>query len=99
MDTLIRELEMLRDRPDLPNTRILGAVIATAVRFREILDKRMVGIQALATAVAMQPQVDASKLHDDFLQILRSHYESDREIPCELRDIAAAITLAAAERH
>ena len=29
MDALIRELETLRNREDVPNTRIVGAVIAT----------------------------------------------------------------------
>ena len=98
METLLRELQSLRDKPDVPNARLVGAVIATAVRFRDILDSRMVGIQALATAVAMQPEVDTLKLHDDFLTIVRSHYDPTQSIPQELGDIALAIKLASGDR-
>ena len=99
MEHLIRELESLRSRPQLTDSQIVGAMIAAAARFKEILDDRMVGIESLATAVAMQPEIDARKLHDDFLAILRVHFDSIRRIPPELRDIAASIKLAEVDRH
>ena len=99
MDRLIRELESLASTPDVPNAKVLGAVMATAMRCRDILGTRMAGLQALATATAMQPGIDASRLHDDYLRILAGHYDSAEEIPQSLRDIALAIKLAAAERH
>jgi hypothetical protein len=97
MEALIRELEALSQKPDVPNSKLVGAVIATAVRFREILDARMLGFQALAAAVAMQPEIDPRKLHEDFLTLLGAQYESARDIPRELRDIASAIKLASAD--
>jgi len=99
MDRLIKELEALASKPDLPNDKVVGAVIATAMRCRDILSARMVGLQALATATAMQPTVDANQLHDDFLRLLGAQYEQPLEVPEALRDIALAIKLAAAERR
>jgi len=98
MEKLIRELESLGKKQQLSNSEVTGAMMAMTVRFREILDQRMIGIQAIATAAAMQPQVDASKLHDDFMRILKSHFESVQRIPADLKDIASGIKLAAAER-
>jgi hypothetical protein len=99
METLIRELESLRHKPQLTNSEIVGVMVATTARLREILGDRMVGIQALASAVAMQPEIDAARLHDDFLDILKAHFETLRQTPSELKDIAAGIRLAAAERN
>jgi hypothetical protein len=99
METLIRELESLRKRPQLTNDEVAGAMVAMTVRFRDVLDERMIGIQAIATAAAMQPEIDAFKLHDDFMGILRAHFESVSRIPRDLKDIAAGIKLAAAERN
>jgi hypothetical protein len=98
MDTLFRELETLRQKPQLTNNEIVGVMVATIARFREVLNHRMVGIQALAAAVAMQPEMDPQKLHDDFMTILGAHFESPRHMPSELIDIAAGIRLAAADR-
>jgi hypothetical protein len=55
-------------------------------------------MQALAASVAMQPQLDADKLHADFLGLVKEQFGSARNIPMELRDLASAIKLAAAER-
>jgi hypothetical protein len=99
LDALIRELETLRDRDDVPNTRIVGAVIATATRCQELLHTRTVGLQALATAVAMQPGIDARKLFDDFMLALHAHYDSLGGIPSELKDLGHIIRLAAADRE
>jgi hypothetical protein len=98
MDALIRELELMRETPGLSNAKLIGGIVAAAVRMRAILDARMVGIQSLATAVAMQPEINASKLHDDFIVLLKANFESLREAPSELRDMAAAIKLAASDR-
>lgn len=98
MDALIRELQLMGERPNLSNAKLVGGMVAAAVRMRDILDSRMVGIQALATAVAMQPEINASKLHDDFVVILKANFESLKETPTELRDMAAAIKLAASDR-
>jgi hypothetical protein len=98
MDALIRELESMRETPALSNAKLIGGVVAAAVRMRAILDARMIGIQALATAVAMQPEIDPSKLHDDFIAILKANFETLRDAPSELRDMAAAIKLAASDR-
>jgi hypothetical protein len=98
METLIRELESLRQKPQLTNSDIVGVMLATTARLRDVMSERMVGIQAMAAAVAMQPEVDAVKLHDDFLNILKAHFESLRATPRELKDMAAGIKLAAAER-
>src|SRR5688572_5692700 len=98
MDRLIRELEFLAAKPDVPTAEVVGAVRATAMRCRDILSERMVGLQALATATALQPKIDALQLHDDYLRILRAHYDSNSELPDGLRDIALSIKLAAAER-
>ncbi len=99
MDRLIRELESLRQKAQLTNNEVVGVMLAATARFRDILDERMVGIQALASAMAMQPEVDAVKLHDDFLAAVTSHFESLRAVPHDVRDIASAIELAAAERR
>lgn len=98
MDKLIAELEGLREKPQLTNSQVVGVMLSTVMRFRTVLNDRMVGIQALATAMALQPEVDALRLHDDFQRIMGSHFESERDIPSELRDIASAIRLAAADR-
>ena len=98
MEALIRELETLRNRDDVPNARIVGAVIATATRCQELLHTRTVGLQALATAVAMQPGIDARKLFDDFMLALHAHYESTANIPTELKDLGHIIQLAAVDR-
>ena len=95
MDRLIKELESLAAVPDVSSTKVMGAVIATAVRCRDVFNTRMVGLQALATAAAMQPTMDANLLHDDYLRALRAHYDSAKDIPNELRDIALAIKLVA----
>jgi len=71
---------------------------AMLVRIREILEWRISGIEALATAVAMQPGIDAERLHRDFLAVLKARFESMRHVPSELKDMAAAIQLAASER-
>jgi hypothetical protein len=97
MDRLIKELESLASKPDVPNAKVVGAILATATRCRDILSTRMVGLQALATATAMQPKIDALRLHDDFLRIVGAHYNSPAQIPEALQDIALAIKLAAAE--
>ena len=52
MDRLIKELESLAAKQDVPNAQVVGAVMATAMRCRDILGARMVGLQALATATA-----------------------------------------------
>lgn len=98
MEALMRELECLRQKPQLTNSEIMGVMLATTARLRAILSDRMVGIQAVAAAIAMQPEIDAHRFHDDFLGILRAHFESERETPSELKDMAAGIRLAAAER-
>jgi hypothetical protein len=99
VEKLIREIEALRQKPQLTNSEVVGLMLSSTIRFREVLDDRMIGIQALAVAVAMQPQVDVLKLHDDYLSILKAHFESMRHVPVELKDIAAVIKLAATERH
>lgn len=76
-----------------------GAMLATCVRFRELLDARMAGIHALAAAIAMQQQLDGQKLHDDFLAGLKAHFESIRNIPQELKDVAAGMKLAASDQR
>jgi hypothetical protein len=98
MDRLIKELESLAARQDVPTAQVVGAVMATAMRCRDILSARMVGLQALATATALQPRIDALQLQEDFLRILGAHYEPPNEVPDALQDIALAIKLAAAER-
>lgn len=98
MESLIRELEALRKRPQLTNSEFAGAMIAMAARLRDVTDQRMLGLQALVSAVAMQPHIDAMKLHDDFVNGLKSRFESLRLAPSELQDIAAQIKLVAAER-
>ena len=98
MEALIRELETLRDRDDVPSARIVGAVIATAARCQELVHTRTVGLQALATAVAMQPGIDTRKLLDDFMLALHAHYDSLGGIPTELKDLGHIIQLAAADR-
>lgn len=98
MEKLLKELEQLRQAPDLPNAKMIGALIATATRCKDILDARMVAVQSLAAAVAMQPQVDALKLHDDFLNQVKAHYGSGNT-PAELTDIALAMRLAAPDRR
>ena len=95
MDRLIKELELLAASPEVSNSKVMGAVVATAMRCRDVFHTRMVGLQALATATAMQPTMDAILLHDDYLKALRAHYDSPKEIPSELRDIALAIKLVA----
>ena len=99
METLIRELESLRHKPQLTTSEVVGVMLATAMRLKEVLDVRMVGIQALASAIAAQPEIDVMKLHDEYLRVLKSHFDSVRRIPVELRDVAASIKLAAAERR
>lgn len=99
METLIRELESLREKPQLTTGEVVGVMLATAMRLKEVLDARMVGIQALATAVAAQPQIDVVKLHDDYLRVLKSHFDSTRRIPVDLRDVAASIKLAGTDRR
>jgi hypothetical protein len=99
METLIRELESLRKRPHLSNNEVAGAMVAMTVRLGEILDQRIIGIQAIASAVAMQPQIDVIKLHADFMSFLKSHFESVHRIPSDLKDIAAGIKLAGADRN
>lgn len=98
METLIRELESLRKRPQLTNNEVAGAMVAMTMRLRDLLDQRMIGIQAIASAVAMQPQIDVLKLHADFMSILKSHFESVQRIPGDLKDMAAGIKLAASDR-
>jgi len=99
METLIRELESLRNRPQLTNAEVAGAMMAMTVRFRDVLEERMVGIRSLAAAVAMQPNVDFDKLHDDFRKALVAHFESAQAIPTDLKDIASAIQVAGTERQ
>ena len=99
MDRLIKELEELANKPELPNAKVVGAIIATATRCRDILSARMVGLQALATATALQPGVDARRLHEDYLRILVAHYDTPKEIPEALQDIGLALELVAAEKH
>jgi len=98
MDALVRELEALRAQPDIPNSKVVGAVLSAAMRIRDILEWRVAGIEALATAVAMQPGIDAERLHRDFLAVLKARFESMRHVPSELKDMAAAIQLVATER-
>ena len=95
MDALIRELQALSERREIPDKQVVGAILAATIRFRDVLNNRMVGIQALATAIARQPQIDSSKLHDDFVIQLKQHFESMKAIPQDLRDVANAIKLAA----
>ena len=57
MDRLIKELEFLAAKPDVPTAEVVGAVMATAVRCREILSARMVGLQALATTAVHRGSV------------------------------------------
>jgi hypothetical protein len=99
LEKLIKELEELRTQPNLSNNQVVGAVIAAATRFRSALDDRVLGMQALSAALAMQPEIDAHKLHDDFYGILNSHFDSGHGIPVELKDIAAAIKLARGGRQ
>ena len=98
MDALIRELETLTQRPKPSPREAVGAMLAATMRFSEVLNERMVAIQALAAAIAMQPQIDVAKLHDDYLDTLKAHFDSRRSIPVDLRDIASSIQLAASER-
>src|SRR5947209_1363099 len=98
MDALVRELELLRMKPQLTNDQVVGMMVAATVRFKEVLEDRMVGIQAIATAVAMQPSIDVTKFHEDFVALLEKHFESPR-IPTDLRDIAASIKLAGSDRE
>ncbi|HUI98713.1 MAG TPA: hypothetical protein VLY46_00675 [Usitatibacter sp.] len=98
MEKLIRELKELQDREDLTGNKIVGAVLAAAVRIRQLLEERSLALQALAASVAMQPGIDAEKLHADFLEIVKAHFRPARSIPLELKDMAAAIELAAAEK-
>jgi hypothetical protein len=98
LERLLKELKELQEKPDLDASKVIGAVIASAVRFRQLLEERALGMQALAASVAMQPQLDAEKLHADFIALVKEHFGSARTIPAELRDLASAIKLAAAER-
>jgi hypothetical protein len=98
LEKLLKELKELQDKPDLDGSTVIGAVIAASVRFRQLLEERALGMQALAASVAMQPQLDAEKLHADFLGLVTEQFGSVRNIPLELRDLASAIKLAAADR-
>lgn len=97
METLMRELNALKDAPAVTHQQLVGAVVAAASRIDALLDERMVGIQALAMAVAMQPGIDANRLHRDFLAILERQFDPARPMPEDLRDMVTAIGLAAAE--
>ncbi len=97
METLIRELRAMTEKQAVSSQQLSGAILAVCVRFKDLLDARMAGIQALATAIALQPELDAQKLHDDFVHGLRAHFETVRNIPQELKDVATAIKLAASD--
>jgi len=98
VEKLLEELELLRRSPDLPTEKMVGAIIATAARCKDILDARMVAVHSLATAVAMQPQIDALKLHDDFVNQVKAHY-AGRHTPPDVTDVALTIELAAPDRR
>jgi hypothetical protein len=99
METLIRELEALRSAPEVTHQQLVGAVLAAAARIDHALDERMVGMQALAMAVAMQPVIDAKRLHDDFVRILESQLGELGTVPADLRDMGSALRVAAADRR
>ena len=99
MDALIRELQSLSQNPQVSNAKVVGAVLASVVKMKDVLDARRVGIEAFATAVAMQPVIDPATLHEDFMAILAAHFESARHIPAELKDVASAVKLASADRR
>ena len=97
METLMRELNALKEAPAVTHQQLVGAVVAAAAHIDALLDERMVGIQALAMAVAIQPGIDAKRLHRDFVAILERQFDSSRPMPADLRDMASAIGLAAAD--
>lgn len=99
MEKLIEELKELQGQRELAGNKVVGAVLAAAVRIRQLLEERSLAMQALAASVAMQPGVDAEKLHLDFLAIAKAHLRPARHVPVEVRDMAAAIKLAAAEKN
>lgn len=98
METLVRELEALRTKPHLTNDQMVGVMLAAAIRFKEALADRTACVHAIATALAMQPQIDATKFHEDFAKILAAHFEPLPRIPQELQDMVASIKLVAADR-
>jgi hypothetical protein len=99
METLIRELEALTSAPEVTHQQLVGAVLAAAARIDHALDERMVGMQALAMAVAMQPVIDAKRLHDDFVRILESQLGELGTVSADLRDMGSALRVAAADRR
>ena len=99
METLIRELNALQEAPVVTSQQLVGAVVATATRVDQALDERMIGMQALAMALAMQPAVDALRLREDFLAILERQFDCPSQIPADLRDMASALAVAAADRR
>jgi len=54
-------------------------------------------IAPIEGALASQPGIEAAKLHDDFMRIAASDFGDPERLPSEIRDIAAAIRLAAAD--
>lgn len=97
MEALIRELTALENAPDVTNKQLVGVVLAAAARVDKILDERMVGIQALAMAIAMHPGVDARRLHDDFVAILDRQFASVGPMPADLRDMVSGLAIVAAD--
>jgi hypothetical protein len=98
LEKLIRELQDLQVKDEVSGNQVIGAILAAAVRFRQTLEARALASQALAASLAMQPNVDAAKLHADFLAIVKRRFPSEANMPVELKDIAAALELVAADR-
>jgi hypothetical protein len=98
LERLIKELQELQEKDEVSGNQVIGAILAAAVRFRQTLEARALASQALAASLAMQPNVDAAKLHADFLALVKRRFPSEAKMPMELRDIAAALELVAADR-
>ena len=98
MEALIAELRQLKERSDPAHAGIFGAILATAVRLNERWNAQSAGLEALVSALAAQPGIEAAKLHDDFMRIASSDFGDPERMPGEIRDIAAAIRLAVRDR-
>ncbi len=98
MEALIDELRSLKDKADPSSAKVFGAILATAVRVHERCNAQALGMQMLASALAGQDRLDALRLHDDFMRLVNAQYGSATHIPSVVRDIAAAIKIAASHR-
>jgi predicted N-formylglutamate amidohydrolase len=99
MEALIDELRSLKDQADPPSAKLLGAILAVAVRVDERYAAHSIGVEMLASALAAQEHLDAQRLHDDFMRLVNGHFRSPKHIPSALKDIAAAIKIAASHKR